>query len=177
MSLQSRKGRKGVKGKCQNFRIVCTNSSRAVRYGDGFTVPDANREVYDRYIAELTKENRPIDNVRFASGFSWLIVSNDPETTFNEAADHIIYQANNYTTWLSKAGLMLNPVYFRDREQLRQSGLKFVQPDPAITMIGDYISNVPLTHYYSWTLPPGLPPRWAQAHLELFASKVSPAFH
>jgi len=25
-------------------------------------------------------------------------------------------------------------------------------------------------------LPPGLPPRWAQAHLELFASKVLPAF-
>jgi hypothetical protein len=43
-------------------------------------------------------------------------------------------------------------------------------------MIRDYISNVPVTHYYSWTLPPGLPLRWAQAHLELFASKVIPAF-
>jgi len=42
---------------------------RAVRYGDGFSVPDANREVYDSYIAELMKENRPTDNVRFASGF------------------------------------------------------------------------------------------------------------
>ena len=150
---------------------------RAVRYGDGFTVPDANRDVYDRYIAELTKENRPVDSVRFASGFSWLILSNDPDKTFNEAADHIIYQANNYTAWLSKAGLMPNPVYLRDREQLRQSGtLKVVQPDTAITMIRDYISKVPMTHYYSWTLPPGLPPRWAQAHLELFASKVIPAF-
>jgi hypothetical protein len=25
-------------------------------------------------------------------------------------------------------------------------------------------------------LPPGLPPRWAQTHLELFTSKVIPAF-
>jgi hypothetical protein len=72
---------------------------------------------------------------------------------------------------------MPNPVYLGDREQLRQSGtLKIVQPDTAITMIRDYISNVPVTHYYSWTLPPGLPPRWAQSHLELFASKVIPAF-
>jgi hypothetical protein len=111
--------------------------------------------VYDRYIAELTKEHRPIDNVRFASGFQWLIVSNDPETTFNGAAEYIIYQANNYTAWLSMAGLMPNPVYLRDREQLRQSGLlKVVQPDTAITMIRDYISKVPVTHYYSWTLPP-----------------------
>jgi hypothetical protein len=72
---------------------------------------------------------------------------------------------------------MPNPVYLGDREQLRQSGtLKIVQRDTAITMIRDYISNVPVTHYYSWTLPPGLPPRWAQSHLELFASKVIPAF-
>jgi hypothetical protein len=106
-----------------------------------------------------------------------LIVSNDPEKTFSEAADHIIYQANNYTEWLSKAGLMPNPVYFRDREQLQQSGgLKVVHPDAAITMIRDFITKVPVTHYYSWTLPPGLPPRWAQSHLELFASKVIPAF-
>jgi len=109
---------------------------RAVRYGDGFSVPDANREVYDRYVAQLTKEHRPTDNVRFASGFQWLIVSNDPEATFNEAADHILYQANNYTAWLSRAGHVSEPVYLRDREHLRQSGLlKVVEPDTAITMI------------------------------------------
>jgi alkanesulfonate monooxygenase SsuD/methylene tetrahydromethanopterin reductase-like flavin-dependent oxidoreductase (luciferase family) len=149
---------------------------RAVRYGDGFTVPDATREVYDRYISELRKEDRPVDNIRFASGFQWLIVSNDPEKTFNEAADHIIYQADNYTTWLSKGGHLPNPVYLRDRDHLRKSGLlKVVDPDSAITMIRDYINKVPMTHYYSWTLPPGMPPRWAQSHLELFASKVIPA--
>ena len=43
-------------------------------------------------------------------------------------------------------------------------------------MIRDYVRKVPITHYYSWTLPPGLPPRWAQHHLELFASEVIPAF-
>src|SRR4029077_4080634 len=40
---------------------------RAVRFGDGFTVPGANRDVYDRYVAELEKVNRPTDNLRFAS--------------------------------------------------------------------------------------------------------------
>jgi len=117
--------------------------------------------VYDRYVAELTKEHRPTDNVRFASGFQWLIVSNDPEATFNEAADPILYQANNYTAWLSRAGHVSEPVYLRDRERLRQSGLlKVGEPDTAITMSREYIRNVPVTHYYSWTLPPGLPPRW-----------------
>src|SRR5438477_12920514 len=87
------------------------------------------------------------------------------------------YQANNYTAWLSRAGHVSEPVDLRDREHLRQSGLlKVVEPDTAITMIREYIRNVPVTHYYSWTLPPGLPPRWAQPHVELFASTVIPAF-
>jgi len=150
---------------------------RAVRYGDGFTVPEANRDVYDRYVAELQKEDRPTEDLRFASGFWCLIVSNDPEKTFAEAADHIIYQANHYSAWLSAAGLNPLSAYLRDREQLRQSGLlKVVEPETAITMIREFVSHVPVTHYYSWTLPPGLPPRWAQAHLELFASKVIPTF-
>jgi alkanesulfonate monooxygenase SsuD/methylene tetrahydromethanopterin reductase-like flavin-dependent oxidoreductase (luciferase family) len=41
---------------------------RAARYGDGFTVPGASRDVYDQYLAELKKQNRPTDNIRFASG-------------------------------------------------------------------------------------------------------------
>jgi len=53
--------------------------------------------------------------------------------------------------------------------------LQVVDPATAIALIRDFADAVPLTHFYSWTLPPGLPPRWAQTHLELFASKVVPA--
>ncbi len=117
-------------------------------------MPDANRQVYDNYVAELKKENRSLANIRFASGFQWLLVSKDPQKTFSEAADHIIYQANHYTEWLSKAGHLPNPVYLKDRKQLGQSGLlKVVEPDRAIAMIRDFIGAVPVTHYYSWTLP------------------------
>jgi hypothetical protein len=140
-------------------------------------MPGANRDVYDRYVAELKKENRPTGDIRFASGVWCLIVSDDPEKTFAEAADDIIYQANNYSEWLSAAGLQPLAAHLGDREQLRQSGLlKVVDPDTAIRVIRDLADTVPITHFYSWTLPPGLPPRWAQTHLELFASKVIPAF-
>src|ERR1700722_5839921 len=150
---------------------------RAARYGDGFTVPGATRDVYDQYVTELKKQNRPTENIRFASAFWCLIVSNDPEKTFAEAADHIIYQANNYSAWLSAAGLSPLCEHLRDREQLRQSGLlQVVDPDTATKLIREFANNVPITHFYSWTLPPGLPPRWAQTHLELFATKVIPAF-
>jgi hypothetical protein len=53
-------------------------------------VPGATRDVYDHYVAELKKQNRPTENIRFASAVWCLIVSKDPEKTFAEAADHII---------------------------------------------------------------------------------------
>ena len=87
---------------------------RAARYGDGFTVPGATRDVYDNYLAELKKQNRPTENIRFASAVWCLIVSKDPEKTFAEAADHIIYQANDYSAWLSAAGLSPLSEHLRD---------------------------------------------------------------
>src|SRR6195256_1769816 len=94
---------------------------RAVRFGDGFTVPGANRDVYDRYVAELEKVNRPTDNLRFASGFWFLVVSEDPEKTFAEAADHVIYQVNNYSVWLQAGGLQPLSPHPQDPEKLNQS--------------------------------------------------------
>ena len=77
----------------------------------------------------------------------------------------------------SDGGLQPLAPHLNNREALKQSGLlQVVDPDTAIDMIRNLRDTVPITHFYSWTLPPGLPPAWAQTHLELFASKVIPAF-
>src|SRR5437773_12141427 len=124
---------------------------------------------------ELKKENRPTDNLRFASGFWFLIVSDDPEKTFAEAADHVIYQVNNYSVWLQAGGLQPLAPHLNDREALKQSGLlQVVDPDTAIRMIRNLADTVPITHFYSCTLPPGPPPRWPQTHLLLLASGAHP---
>jgi hypothetical protein len=64
------------------------------------------------------------DNLRFASGFWFLIVSNDPDKTFAEAAEHVIYQVNNYSVWLEAGGLQPLAPYLNDREGSRS----FVRP-------------------------------------------------
>ena len=98
-------------------------------------MPGANREVYESYITELKRENRPTDNLRFAGGFWFLIVSDDPEKTFAEAADHVSYQVNNYSVWLQAGGLQPLAPHLNDREDLRKSGLlHVVDPDTAIGM-------------------------------------------
>jgi hypothetical protein len=75
-----------------------------------------------------------------------------------EAADHIIYQANNYSKWLSAAGLQTLSEHLQDHEQLRKSGLlQVLASDAAVEMIRTIADGVRLTHFYSWTLLPGLP--------------------
>ena len=102
---------------------------RAARYGDGFTAPDASRAVYDAYVAALAKQGKPTDNVMFAGGYRWLICSNDPDQTFNEAANHIIYQSNNYTEWAAKAGANPNPaLHSRSRASARDGRTESGRP-------------------------------------------------
>jgi alkanesulfonate monooxygenase SsuD/methylene tetrahydromethanopterin reductase-like flavin-dependent oxidoreductase (luciferase family) len=149
---------------------------RAAKYGDGFVAPGLQRNAYDSFVNELQKRGRNADSVKIASGYFWLIPSNDPEKTWNEAADHVLYQVNAYSAWGEKAGMSILP-QVRDKAHLKELGLlNVVDVDTCIRMIREMATAVPLTHYFSWTLPPGLPTSWIQPHLELFAKKVIPAF-
>ena len=149
---------------------------RAAKYGDGYIGVGPLKEAYERYVTALEKVGKSTTDIRLAGGYFWLIPSEDPDKTWNEAAEHVRYQVNAYAEWSEKAGMPLFPKV-PDTDALRESGLfQVVDVDTCIRMIRDYALETPLTHYYSWTLPPGLPASWIQPHLELFTSKVIPAF-
>ncbi len=149
---------------------------RAAKYGDGYIGVGPLKEAYERYVTALEKVGKSTTDIRLAGGYFWLIPSEDPDKTWNEAAEHVRYQVNAYAEWSEKAGMPLFPKV-PDTDALRESGLfQVVDVDTCIQMIRDYALETPLTHYYSWTLPPGLPASWIQPHLELFTSKVIPAF-
>lgn len=149
---------------------------RAAKYGDGYIGVGPLKEAYERYVTALEKVGKPTTDIRLAGGYFWLIPSEDPDKTWNEAAEHVRYQVNAYAEWSEKAGMPLFPKV-PDTDALRESGLfQVVDVDTCIQMIRDYALETPLTHYYSWTLPPSLPASWIQPHLELFTSKVIPAF-
>jgi hypothetical protein len=119
---------------------------------------------------------KPTDNLRVGGGYFWLIPALDPEKSWAEVAPHVLYQLNLFAEWFARSGMPLLP-HIRDAEHLRELGiLNIVDVDTCIAMIQGMVNAVPLTHYYSFTLPPGLPASWIQPHLELFADKVIPAF-
>lgn len=150
---------------------------RAARDADGFlAVGGPSPELFAQYLAALQALGKPTTNVRLAGGYWYLIPSDDPEKTWNEAAPHVLQQLNIYGKWFEEAGTPMLP-HIRDTPHLRELGiLQVVDVDTCIAMIRAMAAAVPLTHYYSFTLPPGMTPAWVQPHLELFARKVIPAF-
>lgn len=154
---------------------------RAARV-DGYIGIGPMKPMYQLYLEALIEAGKPPETAGVAGGHFWMIPAVDPAKSWEEAADHVIYQLNCYADWAEKAGM---PAHYRetvvprprDRSELRKLGiLNVVDVRTAIEMIRAYAAEVPLTHYYSWTLPPGLPPSWVQPHLELFVNKVIPAF-
>jgi alkanesulfonate monooxygenase SsuD/methylene tetrahydromethanopterin reductase-like flavin-dependent oxidoreductase (luciferase family) len=150
---------------------------RAAKYADGFlAVGGPSKELYDGYVAALQALGKPTTDLRLAGGYFWLIPAADPEKSWREAAPHVLYQLNLFGEWFRKSGMPILPP-IRDEAHLGELGiLNVVDVDTCIAMIRGFASAVPLTHYYSFTLPPGMPASWVQPHLELFADKIIPAF-
>lgn len=151
---------------------------RAARYADGF-VGSPERSVFEVYLSELKKLGRKFEDLRLAKMSGPIIAFNDPEKTWSEAADHVIYQHNLYSRWYREAGDDRMGPEVKDREGLKQASLllQVAEPEQCVKIIREALSELPYTDFFSFMLPPGLPPRWLEPHLELFASKVIPAFN
>ncbi len=151
---------------------------RAARLADGYAgiAPNSTQPSYELFMSEWQRLGKAVEEKRTAGGLFWLIPSRDPDKTWTEAAEHVIHQVNAYREWTEKAGETMFPK-LESHADLRETGmLQVVEVDECIEIIRDYVNEMGLTHYYSWTLPPGLPASWAQPYLELFAEQVIPAF-
>lgn len=135
------------------------------------------KRLYTKWAATLRAAGRDPAATMVAGGFPWLLVADDPERSWREAAEHVVYQYNEFARWDEESGQWLERPPIESLDDLRQRGLlTVVDAATCIRLINDYCDVLPLTHYVSWAVPPGLPPAWAQPHLELFASRVIPAF-
>ncbi len=148
---------------------------RAARLGDAYIVTGPVGPSVDLYRRELARLGKDPGTHEIAAGLTWLLVARDPERRFAEAAPHLLYQANLYARWFGEAGLRaVTPV--RSAAELRPRRVLVVSPEQAAEAVRAYTRDIPVTRFYGWTIPPGLPPEWADEHLELMAREVIPHF-
>ena len=103
----------------------------------------------------------------------WLLVSEDPEKTFEEVAPHAYYQINKYAEWSVDLDYSFPQMDF---ETFKQSGiLKVLTPEDAIVHVRSKVDAGPAEGFCMQT-PAGFPLSKLAEHAELFAAKVLPAF-
>ena len=148
---------------------------RAARHCDGFLGLGPLASMLPTYRDELRKAGKDPGAAEVASALMWLLVSRDPDARWREAESHLADQITRYAKWTSAAGLdFFRPA--RQRAELEQQGCLIVTPEQACEILRGFVDENELTRFYSWTLPPGLPPEWSDEHIELFATEVIPNF-
>jgi alkanesulfonate monooxygenase SsuD/methylene tetrahydromethanopterin reductase-like flavin-dependent oxidoreductase (luciferase family) len=153
---------------------------RAARYGDGYTAVwagESSKQAYKIYTDELKAVGKDPAKARVRlckTGF--LVVSKEPEKSFNEFAPYVIYWANSYASWFEGSGTKLwDPI--PDADVLKGTGLLTVlTPDKAVDFLKDMLSAVPVEMFNMELTPPGMPCSKSFKSIELFAKEVLPAF-
>lgn len=148
---------------------------RAARLGDAFIAIGPVAPLIELYRSELRAAGKDPDAHEVAAGHAWLLVARDPERRWREAEPHLLYQINLYARWFQEAGMEVARTASSAAELLEQ-GILIVTPEQAVETIQAYRKAQPISRFYGWTVPPGLPPAWSDEHVELMAKEVMPAF-
>jgi alkanesulfonate monooxygenase SsuD/methylene tetrahydromethanopterin reductase-like flavin-dependent oxidoreductase (luciferase family) len=150
---------------------------RAARYADALVVSGFATEPIRAYRDELMKLGKNPADHEVASGAMWLVVARDPERREREAREHFLYQLDLYARWSAElSGWEEYTRRLAADTDLPGRGVLVVSPAQATDIIRKYVEEMRVNRWYSWTLPPGLPPEWADEHIELMAKEVIPAF-
>jgi len=148
---------------------------RAARFGDGYIGP-SNRTMYEWYLNALKDVGKDPAKARVMGGDLWLIVSEDPDRTFNEYASNLLYWFNAYSRWFEGTDTSPWP-HLENKEQMLSLGLAtIVTPEDAIKHIKARTTELPVEMFTMMLTPPGASTKSVQTGLELFAKKVMPAF-
>jgi alkanesulfonate monooxygenase SsuD/methylene tetrahydromethanopterin reductase-like flavin-dependent oxidoreductase (luciferase family) len=148
---------------------------RAARLGDAYISTGPIGPLVAIYHDELRRLGKDPGAHEIAAGITWLLVARDPEKRWREAEQHFLYQINLYAQWFGEAGMQIAAVA-KSRADLANRGAMIVSPEQARDAIARYAAEQPITRFYGWTIPPGLPPEWADEHIELMAREVMPHF-
>ncbi|MGI8925401.1 MAG: LLM class flavin-dependent oxidoreductase [Tepidiformaceae bacterium] len=140
---------------------------RAARIGDGLL---AAGNVVPTYLDELERAGRAAAPRRIALSLPWALVADDPDEAWAECAPHLLYQRQHYARWFTAAGMALFESIPQAAAEIRQRNADIVvTPARALEIVSRLCAELPVTHLYSWAVPPGMPPRRTTRSLELFA--------
>jgi alkanesulfonate monooxygenase SsuD/methylene tetrahydromethanopterin reductase-like flavin-dependent oxidoreductase (luciferase family) len=139
----------------------------------GLGLQSVDRNLWEPYRAGLTAGGHDLATARMAGSFEFFL-SDDPEKTWSEIGEHVIYRWSSYNRYMFEGTRREAepPTYF-DTEALRQRFLIGTSEQVA-DHIRQHTSGLPVTDCYFWADYPGISDALIDRHLELTFTKLAP---
>jgi alkanesulfonate monooxygenase SsuD/methylene tetrahydromethanopterin reductase-like flavin-dependent oxidoreductase (luciferase family) len=141
------------------------------------------------YRAGLAEGGHDVSSARMA-GLANLVLADDPEAAWPRIAPHLAYQRNSYNRYGAegRADAATAPRTLDvsgsevDVESLRQAApeaippaFDVVTPEEAIDRLRRWLAPLPASDVYLWESIAGMPDDLADRHVELVATRLTPA--
>ena len=144
---------------------------RAARFGLPFQPSIHDEAVFDDYRSECERlGHTPLLLPPGTGEMVW--VSDDPDRTWREVGEHLLYHAMSYASWQKPGAGSIVDSAARTADELRAEGkYRVLTPDECIAYARDHTGTA-IVHF---PLCGGTPPALGWRSLRLYAEKVLPA--
>ena len=137
----------------------------------GLGLVSLNRDVASEYTAALVEAGHDPSAARLAGAVD-LFVSDDPERTWAELGDHLLYRQRSYARYMFEGTkLAANPPSFEGHSK---DGFAVGTPEQIAEILGRRIDGLPVQHLFTWADYPGIGEDLIDRHIELVLTKVAP---
>jgi alkanesulfonate monooxygenase SsuD/methylene tetrahydromethanopterin reductase-like flavin-dependent oxidoreductase (luciferase family) len=145
---------------------------RVARIGDGFL--STSNDHHQTYLEACARAGRDPSQANIYAG-QWVVIDDDPESTWARIGDHAVYQLNHYIDW-GAFGPPDDVPRLADRDAVLQGGAYTLWDVPtAIDELVELLSTRPeIRDVHFWAQLPGEAVESGSKRIELLATRVLP---
>lgn len=140
----------------------------------GLGLQNTRPDLVSEYLTAMESAGHDADQARLAGSVEFF-VSDDPERTWSQIAEHVLYRYESYNRYMlegTRREGMAHETHF-DMDKIRKD---FVigTPEEIAAAIRERMSGLPVTDVYCWSDYPGMPDELVDEHIELTFRYVAP---
>jgi alkanesulfonate monooxygenase SsuD/methylene tetrahydromethanopterin reductase-like flavin-dependent oxidoreductase (luciferase family) len=139
----------------------------------GLSLLSSSPQMYEAYVAALKEAGHDPSIARLSAQIEFF-VTDDPERTWAEIGEHVIYRWNSYNRYMFEGTRReADPPQHFDPDAISR---RFVMgtPEQVADAIRERIGDLPVSDVYCWSDYPGISDELIDRHMELTFSKVAP---
>jgi alkanesulfonate monooxygenase SsuD/methylene tetrahydromethanopterin reductase-like flavin-dependent oxidoreductase (luciferase family) len=139
----------------------------------GLGLQSIARELYEPYLIGLEAGGHDASIAKMAGQVEFFL-SDDPERTWAEIGEHVVYRWNSYNRYMFEGTRRAaDPPQYFDLDEILDRFL-IGTAEQVAAAITERVAGLPVTDMYTWSDYPGIPDDLVDRHLELTFTQLAP---